>query len=480
MRRTKIVCTIGPATSSRARLAELISAGMDVARLNFSHGDHATHAEVIHNIRSIAASVGKPVAILQDLSGPKIRFGPIAGGFIQLKRGAQIVLREGECKPGEQAVRLPVPALLQALTVGCKLFADDGKIELRVIGLQTDGVLVRVIVGGPLGSHKGVTAPGVGLDIPAVMPKDIADLAFGLQNGVDWIAASYVRGPDDLKPLRETMARLGIHRPVIAKIEKVEAVQNLSGILDAADGVMVARGDLGVEAPIHEVPLLQKRIIRDCNAVGLPVITATQMLDSMMHNKRPTRAEVTDVANAILDGTDALMLSGETAMGDYPIDAVRMMAAVARRTETSLPDQRTFTSKSRGPQNVAESVASAAVEIATAVRAKAIVCATTSGSTARLISKYRPDTAIVGATSSETTLFRLALSWGVLPLSIGPVRDTDEMMEAAIHAVVEHRIARTGDRIVLTAGVPVNLVGSTNLIKVHVVGQPVRPETAIK
>lgn len=475
MRRTKIVCTIGPASAKLSVLEGLLRAGMDVARLNFSHGTHEQHAEVIADLRRLGAKRDRPIAILQDLSGPKVRLGEIASGPIPLKRGQRIVLTTRPVPGSPDEVCLPVPELIQALKPGDRLLADDGRVELMVIEVSTTDVTARAVAPGEISSRKGITAPGVSLNIAAVTEKDLEDLRFGLEQRVDWIAASYVRYPDDIAPLRRLMEQMGVWRPVIAKIEKMEAVKNLEGILQVVEGVMVARGDLGVEIPIDEVPIVQKRIIRQCNLAGKPVITATQMLDSMMHNPRPTRAEVTDVANAILDGTDAVMLSGETAAGSYPLDAVRMMAKVAVRADAALPDKAAFGSRHIGKQAMPEVVAQATVEMARALGAKAILCATTSGSTVRLIAKYRPDGRLIAATPVPETCRRLALTWGATPILIDDVRDTDQMMEETISAATNRRLIKAGDRVILTAGVPVNIVGNTNLIRVHTVGEPISP-----
>lgn len=467
MRRTKIVCTIGPATSSSAMLSKLLRAGMDVARLNFSHGTHEQHRTVFTRLRELGEKRDKPLAILQDLSGPKIRLGEIETGTIPLRRGQQITLSAREVPGGAETISLPVPELIAALRPGDRLYADDGRVEMRVVKASGEEVKVRVIVPGDLSSRKGVTAPGVRLNLPAVTEKDLDDLRFGLSLGVDWVAASYVRGPEEIAPLQAVMEEMGVRRPILAKIEKLEAVQRIEEIVAAVDGIMVARGDLGVEIPIDEVPVVQKRIIKLCNRAGKPVITATQMLDSMISHPRPTRAEVTDVANAILDGTDAVMLSGETAVGKYPVEAVRMMARVAARAEPYMPERSAFEEHPSGPANVTEAVAQATVEMARVLRAAAILCATTSGSTARLIAKYRPKTPVIGATPMLETYHRLALTWGLRPVLIGPVTDTDEMFQETLSVVTARRLVRPGDRVILTAGVPVGIVGTTNLIRVH-------------
>lgn len=467
MRRTKIVCTIGPDTSSSAMLAKLLRAGMDVARLNFSHGTHEQHRLVFTRLRELTREHDRPVAILQDLSGPKIRLGEIEAGMVPLRRGQQITLTAREVPGDAETIWLPVPELIAALQPGDRLYADDGRVEMRVIEASGEEVRVRVIVPGDLSSRKGVTAPGVPLNLPAVTEKDLADLRFGLSMGVDWVAASYVRGPEEIAPLRAVMEEMGIRRPILAKIEKLEAVQCIEEIVAAADGIMVARGDLGVEIPIDEVPVVQKRIIKLCNQAGKPVITATQMLDSMIFNPRPTRAEVTDVANAILDGTDAVMLSGETAIGKYPVEAVRMMARIAARAEPYMPERSAFEGHQHSPANVTEAVAQATVEMARVLKVAAILCATTSGSTARLIAKYRPKTPVIGATPRIETYRRLALTWGVRPVLIGPMTDTDAMFRETLSVVTARRLVKPGDRVILTAGVPVGVVGTTNLIRVH-------------
>lgn len=381
----------------------MLRAGMNVARLNFSHGTHETHAEVIVNLRDIAHRLDRPLALLQDLSGPKIRLGDFPTPVV-LKRGQEVMFvaelpasgesqgesnAAGSTQQSEILLPLPVPELRNALKVGDTLLIDDGKIALRVIAVEGEAesrrVRTRCLAGGEVKPRKGVTAQGVSLSIPAVTEKDKADLRFGLAQGVDWIAASYIRCADDLLPLREIMDETGSHVPIIAKIEKAEAVRNLASILEVADGIMVARGDMGVEMDFDEVPLVQKRIIRQCNRVGKPVITATQMLESMISCPRPTRAEATDVANAILDGTDAVMLSGETAVGQYPVQAVRTMAQIARKADAALYQLHDYAQRLAPPANVTEAVARAGAEIAEQINAAAILCATTSGSTARRV-----------------------------------------------------------------------------------------------
>jgi pyruvate kinase len=473
--RTKIVCTIGPACAKRGVLERLLYAGMDVARLNFSHGSHELHANCIATLRDLAQRMGRPLAILQDLQGPKVRLGTFS--TFLLKRGETVGFTADPFATVEEqtadtcrVLPLPVPQLLSVLKSGARLLIDDGKIEFRVARRDSGIVWARCVIGGDLKPQKGVTALGVGFDLPAVTDKDRDDLRFGLEQGVDWIAASYVRRVEDLTPLYEIMAAAGKRIPVIAKIEKFEAVRNFDSLLAAVDGIMVARGDLGVETPFDEVPIVQKRIIRLCNRAGKPVITATQMLESMMQNPRPTRAEAADVANAILDGTDAVMLSGETAAGLFPVEAVRTMSRIARRAEAEFYKDADFVRRLAPPNSTTQSVARATANIACEINADAILCATSSGSTARAVAQYRPRIPIVAVTTERATYNRLALTWGVTPLLVRTAATTDELLESTIAAALLAKMIKQGDTVVLTAGVIVNQAGTTNLVKVHTVG----------
>lgn len=442
----------------------MLGAGMDVARLNFSHGTHAEHAEVISTLRELEAGRDRPLAILQDLCGPKIRLGLLPEGGIALRRGQQVTLVDAERSDDPEMLPLPVPELLSAIRPDTAIYLDDGRVSLKATDVAAGAVRARVVVGGVVSSHKGVAAPGIETDLPAVTARDIDDLRFGLSQGVDLVAASFVRRPEDLRPLRDVMDEVGVRAPLIAKIERAEAVHRIGELIAAADGILIARGDLGVELPIDEVPAIQKRIARLCRTAGKPVITATQMLDSMIGNPRPTRAEVTDVANAILDGTDAVMLSGETAAGQYPVEAVRMMAKLAARTDPSVQFHHAFDEGgSASPDDV---VARAAVEMARAVRASAILCATASGSTARRIARFRPRQPIGAATPDLATYRTLCLTWGVRPMRVASVRTADGMMEEAIAAAIRHGMVRSGERVVLTAGLPVNVPGKTNLVRI--------------
>ena len=456
---------------------------MDVARLNFSHGSHEGHAAVIAEIKKIREKLNRPLAILQDLSGPKVRVGEFLTEVISLKKGTTVEIdasaRQTESFP--DTIPLPVPELIDALKPGSILLLDDGKIALKVSSIvpaDSEGrgrvVRARVTAGGELKPHKGVTAPGLSFNLPAVTEKDKKDLQFGLAAGVDMIAASYVRSAEDIKPLLEVMQEEGRRVPIVAKIEKFEAVRNLHEIMQVVDAIMVARGDLGVEMPFDEVPIVQKKIILACNLAGKPVITATQMLESMIACPRPTRAEATDVANAILDGTDAVMLSGETASGQYPEIAVKTMAQIAARAEAALLAGTANRDRLGVARDVTTAVARATAEIALEIGARAILCATSSGSTARRVSQYRPSLPIIGVTTELSTYRFLALVWGIIPVLVNEVHDTEAMMDTTINAAISTNIVKHGDQVVLTAGVPVNRPGHTNLLKVHVIGDPVR------
>lgn len=478
MRRTKIVCTIGPATRSPQHLRLLVEAGMNVARLNFSHGSHEQHAQVITHLRTIARELDTPLALLQDLSGPKVRVGHIVGEGVLLRPGAQITLTLGDVPGDERQVNLPVPEIFEAVGPGTRLLLDDGLLELRVRSKKPGALVCEVVVGGLLTSNKGVNVPGVSLPIAAVTDKDLDDLRFGIAQKVDYVAASFVRSASDIAVLRGVCEAARAKIPLIAKIEKHEAVQNIDAIMEAVDGIMVARGDLGVEVPIDEVPVIQKMLIRKANRAGKPVITATQMLDSMIRNPRPTRAEVSDVANAIFDGTDAVMLSGETAVGLYPFETVRMMSRIATHTEGSLDYGKILDEKMRFDtgQSITGAVGQATCDIAHDLNCTAILTASATGRTARVVSRYRPRAPIICATNLPETYQRLALVWGVHPVLVEIAGDSDSMMQASIDAASQTGLVKNDDVVVLTGGVPVGRPGSTNFIKIHCIGQPLRPE----
>ena len=471
MRRTKIVCTIGPASDSPEMLEKLIRAGMNVARLNFSHGSYEEHENKIKLIREISEKLGKTVGILQDLSGPKIRIGRISASPVILAAGQEFVFTTRAVEGNSEQVTLPYPSLIKQLKRGQMIYVDDAKLEFKVACITGTDIITKVVIGGELGSNKGFTVPGADYDVPGVTDKDKADLRFGLEHGVDWVASSFVRSEDDIKPLRRVMREVGRRAPVIAKIERPEAVKNITNIIEAYDGVMVARGDLGIELPIDEVPLIQKNIIKHCNRAGKPVITATQMLDSMIANPRPTRAEVTDVANAIIDGTDAIMLSGETAMGQFPVESVKMMDTIAKRIEKS-GDFRSLCARrlDYATRDVTEAIGEAAAKLAEDIDVSAIITCTFGGTTARLVSKYRPQAQIIAAASNSETAHRLTLTWGVNPIYVEMAKDTDGLIRNAVEAAEDSRLVKKGGNVLVIAGVPVGVPGSTSLIRVLTVG----------
>ncbi len=477
MRRAKIVATLGPASSDPAVLEKLIDLGVDVARLNFSHGQHEDHARMLDRLRAASRRLGKAVGALQDLQGPKIRTGPLKAGRagVRLESGAEIVITtEGELEGDAGMVSTTYPHLSEDVRPGDRLLVDDGLLELRV--LSTDGVRTRaeVVEGGMLGEHKGINLPGVALRADALSEKDRADLAFGIAHGVDFVALSFVRTPGDIALCRAEMERAGRVVPVIAKIEKPEALERLDAIIAAADGVMVARGDLGVEILPERVPSLQKEICRKAKAAGKPVIIATQMLDSMIEHPRPTRAEASDVANAIWDGADAVMLSGESAAGKYPLLAVQMMDRIAREAERGMFPREVGVAAmamarapSPGGAAVDAVIAAAACEAATVSAAVAICCFTLRGETARLLAKFRPAVPIVAFSPDQAIRRRLALYWGVLPKVMEPVKNADLMTELVSERLVEDGIAAPGDRVVLVHGSPLGVPGQTNSIRLH-------------
>ncbi len=474
MRRTKIVCTIGPASGEENTLRQLIRAGMNVARLNFSHGDYATHARYIELIRRLAAEEKVAVAILQDLQGPRLRVGALDAAEVELEPGREFVLTSRAVLGNAREVTVEGVNLASEVKPGNRILIDDGQLELSVLTTNDSDVVCRVVIGGPLRPHKGINVPGVTLGVPAITEKDRQDVAFGVSHGVDFVALSFVRGAEDVMVLRRLLGELGSDLPIIAKIEKHEAVANFDEILAAADGIMVARGDLGVETSAEEVPIVQKMAIAKCNAVGKPVITATQMLNSLIESPRPTRAEASDVANAIFDGSDAVMLSGETSIGRYPLLAVETMARIAARAEESLPyAERLARAVVTGANEVADAIGRATVEVAEAVDAKAILTMTTSGYTARLIARHRPRQPIVAMTHSETSLRRLALTWGVSPVPVPRYESVDELLAVAERSALASGFASKGDRVVITAGLPIGFGGRTNLLNVHTIGEQV-------
>jgi pyruvate kinase len=468
MRRTKIVATIGPATESKQVLRQLIEAGATTFRLNFSHGDHEDHAERIIAIRQVAQELGAHIGILQDLQGPKIRLGRFEAGPISLATGDAFTLTSRQVNCNQAIATVTYDKLAEEVHNGCRILLDDGRVEMVVERVdQTDQSLqCRVTVGGVLSNNKGVNFPDVQLSIRALTPTDRRDLAFGLQQEVDWVALSFVRNPSDMQEIRDLIRSHGCTTPVVAKIEKFEAIDSIDAILPLCDGVMVARGDLGVEMPAEEVPLLQKELIRKANSLGIPIITATQMLDSMASCPRPTRAEVSDVANAILDGTDAVMLSNETAVGDYPVEAVATMARIARRIERDYPRR---ILDGQMATTIPNAISQAVSSIARRLNAAAILPLTKSGATARNVSKFRPSTPILAITSEETVARQLQLVWGVNPLLIPEQRSTASTFTLAIGVAQQKGLLREGDLVVETAGTLEGVSGSTDLVKVGIV-----------
>jgi pyruvate kinase len=468
MRRTKIVATIGPATESPERLRELIAAGATTFRLNFSHGDHSEHAARITTIRQVSRELGAHIGILQDLQGPKIRLGRFPGGPITLATGDAFTLTSRDVECNQSIATVTYHKLADEVVPGSRILLDDGRVEMRVeqVDQAQQTLHCSVTVGGVLSNNKGVNFPDVQLSIRALTDKDRADLEFGLSQGVDWVALSFVRNPSDLVEIKELIAGHGHSTPVVAKIEKFEAIDQIDDILPLCDGVMVARGDLGVEMPAEEVPLLQKELIRKANSLGIPVITATQMLDSMVSCPRPTRAEVSDVANAILDGTDAVMLSNESAVGDYPVEAVATMATIARRIERDYP-QRVI--DSRLATTIPNAICQAVSTIARNLNAAAILPLTKSGGTARNVSKFRPSTPILAITSEERVACRLQLCWGVNPLLVPEQTSSTSTFSLAMAMARELGFLHDGDLVVQTAGTLSGVSGSTDFIKVGIV-----------
>ncbi len=480
MRKTKIVCTIGPATEDVQILKELLLNGMNVARLNFSHGTHEEHVRRIKNIRQAAQETGIPVAIMLDTKGPEIRIGKLEHGQIQLERGDKIVLTIREAVGNKEKIFVNYPGLPRDVSVGDNLLLDDGLIALKALEIRDEEIVCVVENGGILSERKKINLPGVQLNLPGLTEEDYKDLAFGVGAGIDFVAASFIRTAADVIAIRKILEELGSKADIIAKIENRQGVDNLAEIIQVADGIMVARGDLGVEIPAEEVPLVQKRLIAACNKAGKPVITATQMLDSMIRNPRPTRAEASDVANAILDGSDAIMLSGETASGKFPIEAVKTMARIAKRTEDSLAWAELLKKKADlAVQNTTEAISYATCTTAISLGAAAIITATKSGSTARMVAKYRPQAPIVATTPSDTVVRKLLLVWGTYPLIVNDTNSSEELFEFSIDTAQQAGYIREGDLVVITAGVPIGIPGSTNLLRVHTIGKILASGTGI-
>ncbi|MBV9389963.1 MAG: pyruvate kinase [Chroococcidiopsidaceae cyanobacterium CP_BM_ER_R8_30] len=471
LRRTKIVATIGPATSNPEVLRALIEAGATTLRLNFSHGTHAEHQRCVRLIRQTAFELNQPVGILQDLQGPKIRLGKFEAGSIVVGRGDPFTLTSHSIIGTQQASCVTYDLLSEEVPAGATILLDDGRVEMRVeeVDRAAKELHCRVVVSGVLSNNKGVNFPGVYLSIKAMTEKDREDLMFGLDQGVDWVALSFVRNPQDILEIKDLISSTGKQVPVIAKIEKHEAIEQMEAILALCDGVMVARGDLGVELPAEDVPILQKRLIATANRLGIPVITATQMLDSMVQSPRATRAEVSDVANAILDGTDAVMLSNETAVGKYPVEAVATMARIATRIEQEQGLASTHAHVKTPRRSIPNAISQAVGQIAEQLGASAIMTLTKTGATARNVSKFRPQTPILAVTPHVDVARQLQLVWGVKPLLVLDLPSTSQTFQAALNVAQEKELLREGDLVVMTAGTLQGISGSTDLIKVEVV-----------
>ncbi len=472
MRKTKIICTLGPATEDDGVLRQLMTEGMNVARFNFSHGDHAQHARNLERVRSLREELGLPIAALLDTKGPEIRVGDFKEGKVQLADGQKFTLTTREIVGDQNEVSITYKNLIHDIEVGTRILIDDGLISMRVESMTDTDIVCVVENGGPVSNHKGVNVPNVALSMPYVSEKDRADIIFGIEQGFDFIAASFVRTADDILQIRDILSQHNCNFiNIIAKIENMQGVNNIDEIIRVSDGVMIARGDMGVEIPFEDVPSIQKMIIKKVYNAEKIVITATQMLDSMMKNPRPTRAEATDVANAIYDGTSAIMLSGETAAGLYPVEALKTMVRIAERTEADIDLVKRFNSRENlvNP-DITNAIAHATCTTAMDLNAAAIVTVTKSGKTARMISKYRPSCPIIGCTPYENVWRQLNLSWGIRPLMVEEKDNTDELFEHAIELAEKEGYVKQGEITVITAGVPLGVSGTTNLIKVHVVG----------
>ncbi len=474
LRKTKIVCTIGPASQDEKIFKELVINGLNVARLNFSHGTHEEHRVKIETIKKIRKELGTSTAIMLDTKGPEIRTRDFENGQIELEAGKEFILTTRNIVGTEEIASVTYEGFARDVKVGDSVLIDDGIISLEVIEVINDTDLKCIVSnGGTVKNKKGVNVPNVKINIPALTERDISDINFGIEHDVDYIAASFIRKAEDVIAIRRILEQGNAdHIMIISKIENREGVENIDEIINVSDGIMVARGDLGVEIPAEEVPLVQKKLIKKCNAAGKPVITATQMLDSMIRNPRPTRAEVSDVATAIFEGSDAIMLSGETASGSYPLEAVKTMNKIAKMIENSLDYEAILKSKSVGFSNsITDSISYATCRTCLDLKATAIVSATSSGYTAEAVSKYRPIAPIIAATESEYVMRKMSVYWGVYPIKIDKFQSTDEIIEKSVDKALKLGYIENGDVTIVTAGVPVGVSGSTNLLKVHIVSE---------
>ena len=472
-KKTKIVCTIGPASESIDTLKELIKSGLNVCRLNFSHGNYEEHGKRIDNIKAARNEMKLPIAILLDTKGPEIRTGKFSSLEVNLVEGQNFIITMEEVLGDETKCTVSYKELVNDVKPGNQILIDDGLVGLAVKEIKGQEILCIVQNAGTIKDNKGVNVPNVKINLPAITPKDKKDIEFGIEQGIDFIAASFVRKASDVLAIREILEENNATNiQIISKIENQEGVDNIDEILEVSDGLMVARGDLGVEIPTEDIPIVQKELIKKCNILGKPVITATQMLDSMIRNPRPTRAEVTDVANAIFDGTDAIMLSGETAAGKYPLESVKTMASIAIRAEQTLDYEELLKTKVKLRQlNITNAISHATCTTAIDLKASAIITATASGYTARMVSSYRPSAPIIAATNSEMVMRQMGLVWGVYPLLAEKGLSTDDVFEKSVQSALDMDYISSGDLVVITAGVPVGIAGTTNLINVHIASE---------
>lgn len=471
MRKTKIVCTLGPSTDNDEVLKGIMKNGMDVARFNFSHGTHEEHKGRLDKVKKLRKELGLPIAAMLDTKGPEVRVRDFEDGKIMLENGNKFTLTTRDLMGNSEIASVTYKGLPKDVEVGTRILIDDGLIELKVLEVTDTDVVCEVICGGPVSNHKGVNIPNVDLSMPYISDVDRSDIIFGIEQGFDFIAASFVRCADDILQIRKILDEYNCKSiNIISKIENMQGVKNIDEIIEVSDGIMVARGDMGVEIPNEDVPIMQKMIIKKVYNAGKQVITATQMLDSMIKNPRPTRAETTDVANAIYDGTSAVMLSGESAAGKYPVEAVQTMARIAERTEEDIDYRKRFFALSRtGKIEITDAISHATCTTAYDIGAKAIVTVTKSGRTARMVSKYRPDCAIIACAMSDNVARQLNMSWGVTPIIIKEEKDTFELFEHAVAEVKAKGYLKDGDNTVITAGVPLGISGTTNMLKVETV-----------
>ncbi|AGX45250.1 pyruvate kinase [Clostridium saccharobutylicum] len=472
MRKTKMICTIGPASEDMETLEKVMLAGMNASRHNFSHGDHAEHGGRIEKVKALSKKLNKEIAIILDTKGPEIRTGKFEPNKVELQKGTEFTIYAGDMSVVGDTTKCSVTyeGLAKDVVPGNTILIDDGLVGLTVKSVDGNAVKCEVQNTGLVGTHKGVNVPGVSIKLPAMTEKDKSDLIFGCEVGVTMIAASFIRKAADVEAIREVLNTHGGERILIcSKIENQEGVDNIDSILEVSDLIMVARGDLGVEIPIENVPAVQKMIIRKCNAAGKPVVTATQMLDSMIRNPRPTRAEVSDVANAILDGTDAIMLSGESANGTYPVEAVSTMAKIAEETEKQLEYKVAISAAKSHTPAISGVISRAASNAANELNANAVITSTQTGATAKRISQCRPECPIIAVTPDEVVARQLAFSWGVYPVVASKMESTDEMLEKSVEIAKANDYVKSGDTVILAAGVPVDQVGATNLLKVSIV-----------